>query len=381
MKRLVVIPIIAAVAIGLAGQPVKAQKAAPGPAPKSTIIQKVIVKVNGEIFTQTELEFEQIQALKQQNRAVENAQGLSDEAVAAALAPITPALLVNAVDELLLVQHGRELGAKFTEDRFKTAIDTLKNANKDQLEQYAKANNVTVEQAFDDLLKGEGMTLAQLRVRVERAFFEQVVSQKELAKSMTLTEEEARQYYNAHKNEFMKPATVTVREIFVNVPTTMVNNQATVSVGAEEDAKAKIAAVRDRALKGEDFTALVTEISDSSSKDKGGLMGPVEETNLNPIIAAAIEKLKPGDISEPIRRAGGWQILKLETRVESEPESLEKSKDAIAQKILDSRLEVEKAKFIQKLLTQAVIEWKDDDYKKMYDTERAARVKAAASGK
>jgi parvulin-like peptidyl-prolyl isomerase len=102
---------------------------------------------------------------------------------------------------------------------------------------------------------------------------------------------------------------------------------------------------------------------------------------LSPTIAAAIETLKPGGISEPIRRTGGYQILKLETRSASEPEPLEKSKDAIAQKILDSRLEVEEAKFIQKLLTQAVIEWKDDGYKKMYDAERAARAKAAASGK
>jgi peptidyl-prolyl cis-trans isomerase SurA len=380
MKR-VLLAIIATVALGPVSQPLKAQNPAPAPAPKSTIIQKVIVKVNGEIFTQTELEFEQIQALKQQNQAVQNGETLTDARIAAALAPITPALLVNAVDELLLVQHGRELGAKFTEDRFKTAIDTLKSANKDQLDQYAKANNVTFDQAFDALLKEEGMTLAQLRVRVERAFFEQVVSQKELAKSMTLTEEEAKQYYNTHKTEFLKPATVSVREIFVNVPTTMVNNQATVSAGADDDAKAKITAARERALKGEDFVALVNEISDSSTKSNGGLMGPVPLSDLNPVIAAAIEKLKPGEISEPLRRAGGYQILKLETRVDAEPESLEKSKDAIAQKILDSRLEVEKSKFIQKLLTQAVIEWKDDNFKQMYETERAARLKAATGGK
>jgi parvulin-like peptidyl-prolyl isomerase len=380
MKR-VLLAIIAAVALGFVSQPLQAQNPAPPPAPKGMIIQKVIVKVNGEIFTQTELEFEQIQALKQQNQAVQSGETLTDARIAAALAPITPALLVNAVDELLLVQHGRELGAKFTEDRFKTAIDTLKSANKDQLDQYAKANNVTSDQAFDALLKEEGMTVAQLRVRVERAFFEQVVSQKELAKSMTLTEEEAKQYYNTHKSEFLKPATVSVREIFVNVPTTMVNNQATVSAGADDDAKAKITAARERALKGEDFVALVNEVSDSSTKSNGGLMGPVPLTDLNPAIATAIEKLKPGEISEPLRRAGGYQILKLETRVEAEPETLEKSKDEIAQKILDSRLEVEKAKFIQKLLTQAVIEWKDDNFKQMYETERAARLKAATGGK
>ncbi|HEX5068907.1 MAG TPA: peptidylprolyl isomerase, partial [Vicinamibacterales bacterium] len=327
-------------------------------------------------------EYQQIQALKQQNRNVESPQELNDASLAALLAPVTPQILVSAVDELLLVQHGKEVpGAKFTEERFKAAIDGLKKANKDQLDQYAKQYNITPDQAFDALLKGEGMTMAQLRVRVERAFFVEVVSQKELAKSMNLTEEEARQYYNAHLDEFMKPATVTVREIFVNVPTTTINGQATVSAGADEDAKAKITAARERAIKGEDFAKLVEEISDSTTKPNGGLMGPVAENDLNPTIAEAIGKLKVGEISEPLRRAGGYQILKLETRVAAEPETLEKSKDAIAQKILEARLEVEKAKLIQKLLTQAVIEWKDDTYKQMYETERAARAKAVGAGK
>ena len=65
--------------------------AAQSPLPKSTIIQKIIVKVNGEIFTQTELEFQQIQKLKEQNRAVASAQDLTtDKGLIAALAPITP---------------------------------------------------------------------------------------------------------------------------------------------------------------------------------------------------------------------------------------------------------------------------------------------------
>lgn len=378
MKRIVVAT-LALLAISSFGPQVHAQDPPKAPAPKSTVIQKVIVKVNGEIFTQTELVFEQIMALKQENRSVESAEALNTDAgLRAALAPLTPKILVAAVDELLIVQHGRELNVHFTEERFQQMLEGLKKANKDQLAEFAKKNNVSEDQAFQAALKEEGITVEQLRVNMERAFFKQVVQQRELGKSMTVTDEEVRQYYNAHKNEFMKPATVSVRELFVNVPTTMVNNQATVSVGADEEAKAKITAARERALKGEDFAKLVNELSDSPNKD---LMGPVEEPTLNPIIAAAIQKLQPGEISEPLRRAGGYQILKLESRVASEPETLEKSRDAIGQKIVDSRMDVETNKFIQKLLTQAVIEWKDDNYKKMYDTERAAQMKLATPGK
>ncbi len=332
---------------------------------QSTIIQKIIVKVNGEIFTQTELEFQQIQKLKEQNRSVANPRDLSqDKVLLAALAPITPGILVDAVDELLIVQHGREIGVKITEERFKEALDNLK-----------KANDIKDDAQFQAALKEAGLTMAQLRVNIEHTFLIQAVQQKELLKNMTLTEEEARQYYNTHKSEFIAAPTVTVRELSVDVATTTVNGKPAVSVGADDDAKEKITALRARALKGEDFTKLVQEASDSPTKSTGGLIGPVLLSDLNESMASMLEKLKPGEITEPIRQKTGYQILKLETRSGSEPEPFEKSREAISQKILGSRMDVEQRKLINKLLLQAVIEWKDDTYQKMYEAERTARAK------
>ena len=43
---------------------------APVPSEHGRIIQRVIVKVNGEIFTQTDLEQRQIDALRDKNRSV-----------------------------------------------------------------------------------------------------------------------------------------------------------------------------------------------------------------------------------------------------------------------------------------------------------------------
>ena len=353
MKRLLVVS--AALAIAVLG-------AGPLTAQESTIIQKIIVKVNGEIFTQSELEFQQIQALRDQQRQVRKAEELTDPLLRTALAEITPALLVEAVNELMLVQHGRETGIKFNDATFTKALDDLKAANK-----------ITDEAQFQAALKQEGITLSDLRVRIERAFILQNVTGRELQRNMTLTEEEARQYFNTHQNEFMKPPTVTLREILVPVPTETVNGQATVNVAADEAAKAKIDAVRDRALKGEDYTKLVAEASESGTKANGGLIGPIAAADLSPTVSSMLEKMKIGEVSEPMRTRAGYQILKLETRSGSEVETFEKSRDQIHQKILGDRLEVEKAKFIEKLRAQAVIEWKDDSYKKMYEAATKAK--------
>ena len=213
-----------------------------------------------------------------------------------------------------------------------------------------------------------------LRQRFEKTWILQNVN-RDIMKNLTLTEEEARQYYKAHPDQFMKPPTVTVREILLGVPTDMVAGQASVNVAKDDAAKARIEELRARALRGEDFAKLVAEASEAGTKANGGMLGPILIEELNPAIAAALEKLKPGDVSEPIRTARGYQIFKLETKTAAEVEAFDKVRTALANRIYESRLGAEREKYLQKLRTQAVIEWKDDLYKKMFEQGQAERAK------
>ena len=117
---------------------------------------------------------------------------------------------------------------------------------------------------------------------------------------VALTEEEARQYYNTHQDEFMTPATVTLREILVAVPTTTTRRRArSFNAAADDAAKAEDRrrfATRDR--KGEDFAKLVAEVSESATKANGGLIGPINvDGSESGAAATSSSKLKPGDIT------------------------------------------------------------------------------------
>ena len=337
---------------------------------KSGIIEKIIVKVNGEILTQSELESEQIKSLQeQQNAKVVDAKQLSTDAgLAKALQEITPQLLVDAVDDLLIVQYGRELGVKFTEDRFKQALDNVKKENKLDDKQFAQA------------LKESNLTLDQLRQRFERTYIRQTVERQEIMKNLTLTEEEARQYYKAHPDEFMKPPTVTLREILVTVPTETVGGQQGFNAAKDEEAKEKIIAIRARAMKGEDFATLVAEASEAGTKANGGVVGPMLVEDLAPAVSAAVTKLKPGEITDPLRLGNGYRIFKLESRTLAEVEAFDKVRNQISQRIYDSRLGTETEKFLAKLRAQALIEWKDDTYKKMFEQARAQKAQKEKTG-
>jgi len=52
----------------------------------------------------------------------------------------------------------------------------------------------------------------------------------------------------------------------------------------------------------------------------------------------------------------------------------------IANRIYDSRLGSETEKFLAKLRAQALIEWKDDTYKKMFEQVRAQKAQKEKSG-
>ena len=114
--------------------------------------------------------------------------------------------MVDAVDEMLIVQRGKELGYRLGDDQFKSVLDNIK-----------KENKMESEEQFQAALKAENMTLADLRRNLERQMIQQRVQQNEVLGKIGVTEDEARRYYESHLNEFTTPPTVTLREILVAV--------------------------------------------------------------------------------------------------------------------------------------------------------------------
>ena len=127
---------------------------------------------------------------------------------------------------------------------------------------------------------------------------------------MRLTEEESRQYYARHPEAFMKPATLVLREIVVNIatrpdPTT---GQPSINAAEADEAKERISKARARVLAGEDFAKVAGEVSEGGSKANGGLVGTVVVDEMVPALRDTLNKLKPKEVSEPIRLSTGYRI-------------------------------------------------------------------------
>ena len=93
------------------------------------------------------------------------------------------------------------------------------------------------------------------------------------------------------------------------------------------------------------------------------------------VLEGTLEKLKPGEITPVLRLGNGYRFFKLETRTAAEVEAFDKLRNQIASRIYESRLGTETKKFLERLHAQALIEWKDETYKKLFEQGRAARAK------
>src|SRR5436190_14304526 len=107
--------------------------------PYADIVEQILVKINGEIFTKTDLENLQVQALRQRGQAVDLKSEQADAQLRKALDEITPQLLVNVIDDMLIVQRGRELGYKLTDEQFKNAVESIKRDNKIETDEQFQA--------------------------------------------------------------------------------------------------------------------------------------------------------------------------------------------------------------------------------------------------
>ena len=326
---------------------------------RAEIIERVLVKVNGDILTQTDLEARQSAAIRQRK---ENPQTMTNAELNKVLAEITPQIIRDTVDELLLLQRGKELGYHLTDEKFKQILENIK-----------KENKFETEEAFQTALKTENMTLAELRKSLEKSMIVQQVQSNEVLGRISIAEAEGKAYYEAHKSEFTTPATMMLREVLATVPTKAQG----FSVAQDEAAKAKADALHAALVAGANFEKAVAESSDAASKANGGLIGPIGVADLEPSLRAIFQPLKAGDITPVIRTASGYQIFKVDTLTESTIVPWDKAREEIGNRVAATKQAAEFVKYMQKLRAQAVIDWKNPELKKMFDQKVAEELSAA----
>gem|GEM_PF-298614 len=167
--------------------------------------------------------------------------------------------------------------------------------------------------------------------RIERNVLIKAYFDKAMAERSEPTDEEVREYYEAHPDEFSHNQYARVRHIMV----------------ATEDEAAKL---RRRLSEGADFAELAKDHSiDASTKDGGGLIDgvilpqyPVPNLGMLPEFSKACFGLEEGEISAPVLTDRGYHLIRVEERGKDYVSPFEDVKADVA-----SRVRMEKRRNLQ----------------------------------
>ncbi|MBN0987106.1 SurA N-terminal domain-containing protein [Amphritea pacifica] len=196
------------------------------------------------------------------------------------------------------------------------------------------------------------------------------VGLQDYMKDVSLTPAELTAYYDAHQQDFMTDEQVAIEYLLINKADLLKEvkvddaelqgqfeqlkaafkseEQRTVShimieVSDSVDDAAALAKAQDLEKKlaaGEDFAELAkTESDDPGSASDGGNLGVYQKGMLDGPFEQAVYSLKAGEVSEPVRTAFGYHIIKLTDLSESKAPVFEEVKDQLIAEQLDNKVE------------------------------------------
>jgi peptidylprolyl isomerase len=174
------------------------------------------------------------------------------------------------------------------------------------------------------------------------------------------SEDEIKGFYEASKASVTVPAEYQLSQIFVASP-----ESADKATAAAAQKKATEIAGRVQKIPG-DFGKIAKESSEhKDSAAKGGDLGWVPETQLIPEVRNAVARMTKGEVSAPIRSAGGWHIVRLADRKPSVVRPLSEVRDQIVTTMrLRKAQEVERT-YIEGLLSKSNVQVNQGELQKL----------------
>ncbi|MGP8032628.1 MAG: peptidylprolyl isomerase [Steroidobacteraceae bacterium] len=218
-------------------------------------------------------------------------------------------VLRQQVLERLVVQELQLQRA--THDGVKVSDEILNNA----LQDVAKRNNLTLSQ-LPEALSSQGIDYAGYREDLRKEITLQMLRQRDVLDRISVTPKEIDQYLDKQAKMPSQSNEYNVSHILIAVTQEATPTQL-------EDASRRATEVYQKATGGEDFARLALAYSNSQTALEGGALGWRKETELPTFLTDVVSKLKPGQVSEPLRTPTGFHIVRLNDVRSSDSKSIE----------------------------------------------------------
>ena len=149
------------------------------------------------------------------------------------------------------------------------------------------------------------------------------ISLDEIAAGIKADDEELRALFDTEPERFVTPEKREVSHVLASVPLEA-------AADVVEQAKERLAALKDRIVAGESFEDLARESSDDpGSAPGGGALGSIERGIMDPAFEEVAFALPPDQVSDPVRSSFGWHLIKVTSVQESRGATFEEVRDRV----------------------------------------------------
>ncbi|HYZ85947.1 MAG TPA: peptidyl-prolyl cis-trans isomerase [Bryobacteraceae bacterium] len=299
------------------------------------VVEEIVAKVNGDIITRTELERTQKQAETELRQRPPKGIDINKE-----LAERRKLLLSDKIDQLLLVQRGRELNINIDGEVSKQVADIQ------------RATGIADPEKFQSYVREQtGQSYEDWRQDMKNSFLTRRVIGQEVSRNIQIPRATVREYYDKHPDEFKREESVFLREILVSTE----NKDAAGVAAAEKKARDLVA----RARKGEKFHELAREHSDADSKSNYGELGLFKKGEISKAIEQIVFNAERNAVTDPIRVEKGFLILKVEERYKAGLAPFEEVEDQIMNMLYQPKMQPAVREYLTKLRRDAFLEIKE----------------------
>jgi peptidyl-prolyl cis-trans isomerase SurA len=202
---------------------------------------------------------------------------------------ITERLVLQEIQQ----QRAAKIGLRVTDE-------ALNNA----LREVAKQNNIEFSR-LPDALASEGINYAEYREQMRREMTLSMLRQRDVYGRIYVSPRELDQFVTKQAADKTGNATFEVSHILLSLPEAA-------SPGQLDEVERKAAELAQRAQKGEDFGQLAVANSQAQTALERGKIGWRKGNELPTFMAEVVTKMKPGEVSQPIRTPSGFHIIRLD---------------------------------------------------------------------
>jgi peptidyl-prolyl cis-trans isomerase SurA len=246
-------------------------------------LDHIVALVNEDIIAKSELDGQTQELLTQLSQKQTNLPPMNI---------IQQQVLERMITKRLQLQEAQRLGLSVDDATVTKAIANI-----------AETNRISLLQ-LRETLEADGINFALFREQLREDILINRLKQKEVINKIVITEQDIENFLEREIGTSRQRSAVHLYHILIATPEGA-------SPEDVQEAKRKAQSVYDQLVEGADFSELAIRLSDGRQALEGGDLGWIEMSRIPSLFTGVIDEMDVDGISEPIRNASGFHIVKL----------------------------------------------------------------------